>query len=80
MSRNLQVDHDAPLPLGYHAALDMAVRLRESNPTAWTWLAISEAMRVYHGFDRAESWWRRELRGRVVARPRGNAYRARVLA
>ena len=35
--------------------------LRDRNPSVFTYPTIAEIMAVYHGFDRHERWWRREL-------------------
>jgi len=69
-----EVDHSAPLPLGYKPALDRAVELRNEG-ILMTWRMVSFIMREYHGFDRSPAWWREKLRGRVEPRPRGNAER-----
>jgi hypothetical protein len=78
----LSVDHTAPLPLGYRAALDRAQELRESGST-WSWPTIAQVMGEYHGFRRSSGWWQRELTrtGRVERKPRGAAYEpsARVI-
>jgi hypothetical protein len=54
-------------------ALDRAAYLRNLDPSAFSWPAISRVMAIYHGFPRSESWWRRELvgSGSVESRPRG---------
>lgn len=74
-----RTDLSAPIPLGYRQAIDRAIMLRSLGP-AWSWRVVADVMRTYHGFDRSECWWRRELRGLVVARPRGRSFTGRVAA
>lgn len=64
---------DESVPLGYARAIERAVELRELGPS-WSWPVITDVMRIYHGVDRSESWWRHQLRGRVAQRSRGNAF------
>jgi transcriptional regulator with XRE-family HTH domain len=65
-------EDEPPLPLSYRAALSRAVVLRDRNPSVFTYPTIAEIMAVYHGFDRHERWWRRELRRHgVEQRPVG---------
>lgn len=67
----LGTNWDAPLPLAYSQAIGRAVELREMG---LNWPTIQFVMCEYHGLDRAESTWRRALRGRVKPMPRGNPY------
>ena len=69
--RRLAIDHQAPLPLGYIAAVERALDLRAKG-TNWTWAVIAEVMAEYHGFRRCPSWWQLQLRmAGAPPRPRG---------
>lgn len=68
---DLTVHWDAPVPLGYHQAVDRALELR-SRGNIWTWTVIADTMGMYHGFHRGPLWWKGELYARgAEARPRG---------
>jgi hypothetical protein len=71
-----------PRIMGYAKALERAVELRNMNPSVFTWRTISYVMAMYHGFDREESWWRKELvaTGVVDARPRGVPFGENLVA
>jgi hypothetical protein len=53
-------DWNAPLPLAYRKALAKGLELR-ALPSRPPFGAIADVMRIYHGFDRAGSWWQKHL-------------------
>lgn len=76
MTHDTRVNLDAPLPLGYMAALTRAWELRSitvhtdaGKDIQMTWTTIAFIMREYHGFPRTPSWWRDELRRRGLSKP-----------
>jgi hypothetical protein len=71
---NHRVNMDAPLPLGYAAAVQRAIELREKPHMSWSWRQIADVMAEYHGFSRCPSWWRKTLHGHVTPQPRGPAF------
>jgi len=53
-------DCSAPLPLGHVKALQRGLELRLRY--GWPYPLIAGVMSEYHGFQRSEQWWSRELR------------------
>jgi hypothetical protein len=68
-------DLNAPLPLGYAAAIDRAVMLRRHG-AVWSWPTIAQVMGEYHGFWRSAGWWGTEIKRRdpSLARPHGKPF------
>lgn len=62
---NLITDLNAPLPLGYHRALEKAFELRTAH-THWPYRVLADVMRIYHGLDRSPDWWGARMRERGV--------------
>jgi hypothetical protein len=67
----LEMDHEAPLPLGYANAVRRGLQLRSAAPHL-SYPAIGYIMAEYHGIRRSPAWWSRELKtAGAEARPRG---------
>ena len=72
--RRLALDRDAPLPLGYTAAVQRGLDLRAKG-SYWSWAVIASVMAEYHGIRRSASWWQLQLRlAGAPPRPRGGAF------
>ena len=67
-TRRLQVNLDAPLPLGYTAAIRRALQLRGLHG-GFSYTVIAHVLREYHGFTRTPGWWAIHLRA-AGAEPR----------
>lgn len=67
----VHTDWDAPLPLAYQKAVAKGLELH-ALPSRPSSRVIADVMRIYHGFDRGEAWWRDHLRAAgATPRPRG---------
>jgi len=73
----IYLDRDAPLPLGYTAAVQRGLDLRAKGE-AWSLTVIASVMAEYHGIRRSPSWWQRHLRlAGAPGRPKGNPFTGR---
>lgn len=68
------IDMTAPLPLGYHRAIQQAVEIRREHPFI-SYNAIGVFFERYHGISQGEDWWRRHMiAAGAVRQPRKSRY------